>query len=67
MKSIVLADGSGAQLYLLTKVASKQLLPFYDKPTICHPLSMLMSADIQDALIISSEHQNYYEKMYGRR
>jgi glucose-1-phosphate thymidylyltransferase len=66
MKGVILAGGTGSRLFPLTKVTNKHLLPVYDKPMICYPLNTLISAGIDDIMIVSGRgHVGHFLELLG--
>jgi glucose-1-phosphate thymidylyltransferase len=57
MKGVVLAGGRGTRLHPLTRATNKHLLPVGREPMLYHPLRQLVSAGIDDILVVTStEH-----------
>ena len=66
MKGVILAGGTGTRLFPLTKVTNKHLLPVGKEPMILNPVRQLISAGIDDILVITSkEHMGDVVKLLG--
>jgi len=55
MKGIILAGGTGTRLFPLTNATNKHLLPVGKEPMIYNPIKQLLSAGLNDILIITSK------------
>ncbi len=53
MKGVILAGGTGSRLWPLTKVTNKHLLPVGNFPMIYYPLGLLVTAGVDDVMIVT--------------
>jgi len=66
MKGVVLAGGMGTRLRPLTNITNKHLLPVYNKPMIYYPIEALVSAGIEDIMIVcGGNHAGEFLRLLG--
>jgi glucose-1-phosphate thymidylyltransferase len=53
MKGVILAGGTGSRLHPLTRITNKHLLPVYDKPMIFYPIETLVSAGVDEVMVVT--------------
>ena len=65
-KAILFAGDGLAELYPLTQVVPKALLPVYDKPLVYYPLSVIMLAGIKHVALVTRPHDRHaFERLLG--
>jgi glucose-1-phosphate thymidylyltransferase len=66
LKGIILAGGLGKRLEPLTKITNKHLLPVFSRPMVYYPLQTLVSAGIEDILIVTGgNHAGEFLRLLG--
>jgi glucose-1-phosphate thymidylyltransferase len=66
LKGVVLAGGTGSRLMPLTKVTNKHLLPVGHKPMVYYPVEKLVSANLEEILIVTGiEHMGHVVSLLG--
>jgi glucose-1-phosphate thymidylyltransferase len=53
-KGVILAGGLGTRLHPLTRATNKHLLPVGREPMVYHPIRQLVSAGVDDVLVVTS-------------
>ncbi len=65
-RGVILAGGKGTRLGELTRVTNKHLLPVGPWPMVYHPLRKLVSAGIDEILLVSgTEHMGDFVSLLG--
>jgi glucose-1-phosphate thymidylyltransferase len=66
VKGVILAGGSGLRLYPLTRITNKHLLPVYDRPMIAWAIEAVVSAGIDEIMLVSGgTHAGEFLRLLG--
>jgi glucose-1-phosphate thymidylyltransferase len=66
MKGVILAGGTGSRLYPLTRITNKHLLPIYDRPMIAWAIEAVVSAGIDEIMLVSGgTHAGEFLRLLG--
>jgi glucose-1-phosphate thymidylyltransferase len=66
MKGVILAGGSGTRLHPLTRITNKHLLPIYDKPMIAYAIDALVSAGLEEMMLVTGgTHAGEFFRLLG--
>jgi glucose-1-phosphate thymidylyltransferase len=67
-RGIILAGGNGTRLNPLTSVASKQLLPVYDRPMVFYSIERMIEIGVTDILcIVAPRDYEIFKRVLGNR
>ena len=66
MKGVILAGGTGSRLHPLTRITNKHLLPIYDRPMINYAIEALVSAGIDEIMLVTGgTHAGEFLRLLG--
>ena len=66
MKGVILAGGTGTRLHPMTRITNKHLLPVYDKPMIYYPIEAMVTAGIEDIMVVTGgNHAGEFLRLLG--
>src|SRR5690242_16582297 len=66
MKGVILAGGTGSRLHPLTRITNKHLLPIYDRPMISYAIDALVSAGINEMMLVTGgTHAGEFLRLLG--
>jgi len=65
MRGVVLAGGLGSRLQPMTKVTNKHLLDVYDEPMVYFPIRTLVTAGINELVIVTGREIDQFRRLLG--
>src|ERR1700693_2352727 len=66
LKGVILAGGKGTRLHPLTRITNQHLLPIYDRPMVTYAIEALVSAGINDLMLVTGgTHAGEFFRLLG--